>query len=88
MGNWIKTSDKIPNEAGRYLVAWRLNKDYQFVYSLAYWEPDIANSYPFMYDSNYKGRTGGGWVCTSSEDDYELTNVECWMKIPLLPIEN
>ena len=87
MSNWIKASEKLPEKGGKYLIAWRLCKEYQMHVSLANWTPDIAHSYPFEYDTDYIGRTGGGWVISDSEEDYEMTGVEYWTEIPELPEE-
>ena len=82
---WISTSEAHPKAEGQYLVAWRLNKDYKFVISLAWWTNNIAKCYPFKYDDSYKERKGGAWVCSHPEEDFELTDVEYWMEIPPVP---
>ena len=85
MNNWIDFSVEKPKYRGMYLIAWRLNKDYDYVISLAYWERNIAKSYPFKYYDDYKQRKGGGWVHGTPEGDYEITGVEYWAKILPLP---
>ena len=85
--NWISVEERLPKKAGKYLVLWRLGKDFAFVYSIAFWVNNIAKEYPFKYYENYKERKGGGWIMPHSEEDFELTGVEYWIELPNLPEE-
>ena len=86
---WKSVMDCPPSDdTGKCIVAYRgvISNGYNTM--IAYWCPKIGKRYPFEFDSEYKDRKDGGWVVPDSEEDWELTGVDYYMKIPDVPMED